>query len=98
MSFGLYKDRVSERRRRSLVKTLVKWSAGRLNSRRHGIARTAALVGGLCRQILKTKYIRGRVGGGLQDRRCPGHDRLRRERGRSALFVGQSAIRPDRIV
>jgi cell division protein FtsB len=28
MSFGLYKDRVSERRRRSLVKTLVKWSAG----------------------------------------------------------------------
>ncbi len=28
MSFGLYKDRVSERRRRSLVKTLAKWSAG----------------------------------------------------------------------
>ncbi len=28
MSFGLYKDRVSERRRRHLVKTLAKWSAG----------------------------------------------------------------------
>ena len=28
MSFGLYKDRVSERRRRHLVMTLVKWSAG----------------------------------------------------------------------
>ncbi len=28
MTFGLYRDRVSERRRRSLVKTLVKWSAG----------------------------------------------------------------------
>ena len=28
MTFGLYKDRVSERRRRHLVKTLAKWSAG----------------------------------------------------------------------
>ena len=28
MSFGLYKDRVSERRRRHLAMTLVKWSAG----------------------------------------------------------------------
>ena len=28
MTFGLYRDRVSERRRRHLVKTLAKWSAG----------------------------------------------------------------------